>query len=178
MKQIQYKRTAAWGLALLMAAGSAYGADHKADGDRDVDRSDQMQGIEGTWVATVTPPFGAPSFLAYSSYIKGGVFIVSPDRLPPGSGTVIGNAQGSWRAVGDRQFAATHIEFRYGSLGEVVGTAKVRSLVRLISEDSLEGEGQLQLCDAMLQNCSPPAPANALATLKGRRLRAERPVSP
>lgn len=178
MEQIQYKRTAAWGLVLLMAAGGAHGGDTKADRDRDGDRSDQMQKIEGSWVATVTPPFGGPSFLAYSSYIKGGVFIVSPDRLPPGSGTVIGNAQGSWRAVSNRQFAATHIEFRYGPLGEVVGTAKVRSLVRLISEDSFEGQGQLQLCDAMLENCLPPSPANALATLKGRRLRAERPVLP
>ena len=178
MEQTRTKLVTAWGVALLLAAAAAHGADSKTDHDKDGDRDERAEPIEGTWIATVTPPFGAPSFIAHPSYIRGGVFIISPDRLPPALGTPIGNGQGNWRAVGHRQYVETHVEFRYGVLGEVVGTAKVRSIVRLTSDNSFEGSGQLQLCDAMLANCAPPAPPSQFAMLKGRRLRVEPPVVP
>ena len=132
--------------------------------------------IEGTWIATVTPPFGAPSFTGYSSYVNGGVFIVAPDRLPPALGTTIGNAQGAWRPISHGRFVSTHVELRYGPAGDVVGSAKVRAVVRLTSDDTFEGQGQLQLCDATLENCLPPGPA--LSTITGKRLRAELPILP
>ena len=163
MKQTICKLAGALGIGLLLATAGA-------------NATEPGRGIEGTWIATVTPPFGAPSFLAYSSYIEGGVFIVSPDRLPPGWGTIIGNAQGAWRTISHHRFVSTHVEFRYGPMGDVVGTAKVRAIVRLISDDAFEGQGQLQLCDAMLENCSPPS--TALATITGKRLRAELPIVP
>jgi hypothetical protein len=178
MEQTRTKLVTALSFALLLAAAGAHGADSKADRDKDGDRNEQAEEIEGTWIATVTPPFGAPSFLAHPSYIRGGVFIISPDRLPPALGTPIGSGQGGWRAAGHRQYLSTYVELRYGVLGEVVGTAKVRSIVRLTSDDSFEGSGQLQLCDAMLENCSPPAPPSAFATIKGRRLRVEPMVVP
>jgi len=178
MKQTRTKLMTAWSFALLLAATGAHAADSKADRGKDGDRNEQADEIEGTWIATVTPPFGAPSFLAHPSYIRGGVLIISPDRLPLALGTPIGSGQGGWQAVGRRQYLSTHVELRYGLSGEVVGTAKVRSIVRLTSDDSFEGSGQLQLCDLMLDNCSPPAPPSAFATIKGRRLRVEPLVLP
>jgi hypothetical protein len=178
MAQNRTRIVTAWVFAMLLAAAGAHGADSKADRDRDGKHDEQADEIEGTWIATVTPPFGAPSFLAHPSYIRGGVFIASPDRLPPELGTPVGSGQGNWRAIGHRQFLSTYVELRYGASGEVVGTARVRSIVRLTSDDSFEGWGQLQLCDPMLENCAPPAPASALATIKGRRLRVEPLVLP
>jgi hypothetical protein len=94
MEQTRTKFVTAVGLALLLATAGAHGADAKADRVKDGDRNDEAEEIEGTWVATVTPPFGAPSFLAHPSYIHSGVFIISPDRLPPALGTPIGSGQG------------------------------------------------------------------------------------
>ena len=166
------------GLVLLVAVIGAHADALGVGPDSDALASAATQKLEGTWIVTVTPPFGGPPFLAYTSYVRGGVSILSPDRLAPvpGLGTVIGNAQGSWRASGPRQFVATHVEFRYGSAGEVVGTAKVRSSARLTSDDTFEGQGQLVFCDAMLEHCTAPGPA--LATVSGRRLHAEGPILP
>ncbi|MDQ6629568.1 MAG: hypothetical protein M3Z29_14170 [Pseudomonadota bacterium] len=178
MKHAFRKSLTTAGLALLLAAGGAH-ADGSATGhDDDSDRNRGGHELEGTWIVTFTPPFGGATFLAVTSYIPGGVSILSPDRLPPvpGLGTTIGTAQGSWRAVGHRQFVSTHVEFRYGSVGEVLGTAKVRATTRLTSDDTFDGHGQLVFCDAMLDHCS--APGAALATVSGRRLRAEAPILP
>jgi hypothetical protein len=170
MKQMARKPIATVGLALMLTAVGAH-----SDG---VANRDEGHELEGTWIVTVTPPFGGPAFLGLGSYARGGVLIVSPDRLPPipGLGTVTGSAQGSWRAVGPRQFVSTHVEFRYGSVGEVLGTAKVRATTRLTSDDTFEGHGQLVFCDAMLEHCS--TPSGPLSTISGKRLRAEPPIFP
>ena len=177
MKQAIRKSLAA-GLALLLAAAGSHADISAAGYDAESDRNRGGNELEGTWIVTVTPPFGGATYLAVASYIPGGVSIVSPDRFPPvpGLGTATGSAQGSWRAVGHRQFVSTHVEFRYGSVGEVVGTAKVRATTRLTSTDTFDGHGQLVFCDAMLEHCS--APGTALATVSGRRLRAEAPILP
>ena len=166
------KNFAALALMCLLSASGAE-ANEQAGADPGSAGSD---GIEGTWILTITPPFGGAQFLAFTSYIPGGVSISSPDRLPPvpGLGTVIGSAQGSWAPVGHRRFVSTHVEFRYGTVGEVVGTVKLRATTRLTSENTLEGQGQLVFCDAVLQHCS--ATGSALATVVGTRLRAEGPL--
>lgn len=171
MKQNPCKIIASLGFSLLLAAPLATAFEF--DGN---DESDGGRQIEGTWILTVTPPFGAPSFLAISSYARGGVLVTTPDRLPPNLGNTINDALGSWRATGHRTFVSTHVEFRYGPMGNVIGTVKLRASTRITKEDAFEGVGQLQLCDATFDHCSPPSPT--LSTVMGRRLPAEPPIVP
>ncbi len=132
--------------------------------------------IEGTWILTVTPPGGAPSFRAVAAYAKGGVVVTTPDRLPPNLGNTLNDAIGAWRETGHRSFVSTQVEFRYGPMGNVIGSVKLRSAARITRYDTLEGVGQLQLCDGNLNNCSPTA--SDLAVVLGRRLVAEGPILP
>ncbi len=161
------------GLALLLSIGCAH-AEESATG-RNADDDTGARQIEGTWIATVTPP-GAPSSTGYSSYIRGGTFIVSADRFPPAFGHAAGNSQGSWRAAAHGQFVSTHVGILQSATGDVVGTFKIRASVRLTTADTFEGQGQLQLCDAMFENCAPPIPG--LSTVSGRRLHAQGPLLP
>ena len=132
--------------------------------------------IEGTWILTVTPPGGAPSFRAVAAYAKGGVVVTTPDRLPPNLGNTLNDAIGAWRETGHRSFVSTQVEFRYGPMGNVIGSVKLRATARITRYDTLEGNGQLQLCDADVANCSPAS--SDLAVVVGRRLVAEGPIVP
>ena len=174
MNQPSRKSMTTLGLALLLAIVAAHAEDSALARDADADPRGRQ--IEGTWIATVTPAPGAPSFTGYSSYIRGGAFIVSADRFPPAFGTAVGNSQGSWRAAAHGEFVSTHLGILRSVAGDVVGTFKIRASVRLTTDDTFEGHGQLQLCDATFENCAPPFPG--LSNVTGRRLHAQGPILP
>ena len=175
MNQPSRKSMTTLGLALLLAIGAAHAEESALALARDADADPRGKQIEGTWIATVTP-LGAPSSTGYSSYIRGGAFIVSADRFPPAFGNAVGNSQGSWRAAPHGQFVSTHVGILHSAAGDVVRTFKIRASVRLTTDDTFEGQGQLQLCDAMFENCAPPFPG--LSTISGRRRQAQGPLLP
>lgn len=163
-------------LALLLACG-LIGSIGKGGGvvqanDRD-DQSSSRQ-IEGTWSIVVTPPAGGPpAYLAIASFADGGVLVTSPDPSVGPSPTSSG--QGTWERTGVNRFASIHVAFMYGPGGSITGAIKINSNYRLTGRNSFEGRGQLQICDASVNNCFT---IPACSTLQGTRIKAEPPSCP
>jgi hypothetical protein len=133
--------------------------------------------LEGTWAVTVTPPAGGPpAYFSLGTYARGGVLITPPDpSVGPG---VTSTGQGKWERTGDNQFVSTHVAFTYDAGGHITGTIRIKASYQLTGKDSFEGSGQLQFCDASLNNCFTPPGCPALATLRGERIHAEPPSCP
>jgi hypothetical protein len=165
-------------LALLLACGllgslgNGRGVVQAKDKDRDDETSSQQ--IEGTWSIIVTPPAGGPpAYLAIASFADGGVMLTAPDPSVGPSATSSG--QGTWERTRENRFASTHVAFRYGLGGSIVGAIKVQSSYQLTGRDSFKGRGQLQICDASVNNCFT---VPGCATLQGTRIKAEPPSCP
>jgi hypothetical protein len=163
-------------LALLLTYG-LLGSLGKGQGVVEAkDRDDEAfsQQIEGTWSIIVTPPAGGPpAYLAIASFADGGVMLTAPDPSVGPSATSSG--QGTWERTRANRFASTHVAFMYGPGANIAGAIKINSSYRLTGRDSLEGRGQLQICDASLSNCFT---VPGCATLQGTRIKAEPPSCP
>ena len=163
-------------LALLLACG-LLGNLGKGGGvveAKDKDDEGSSQQIEGTWSIIVTPPAGGPpAYLAIASFADGGVMLTAPDPSvgPPATSS----GQGTWERTRANRFASTHVAFMYGLGGFISGAIKINSSYRLTGRDSFEGRGQLQICDASLNNCFT---VPGCATLQGTRIKAEAPSCP
>jgi hypothetical protein len=130
--------------------------------------------IEGTWRVTVTPPPGGPpAYTSFASFASGGVLITAPD--PSVSPTVTSTGQGTWERTHANHFASTHVAFTYDSNEHIAGTIKINSDYKLTGKDSFDGNGQLNFCDASLNNCFA---IPGCATLHGERIHAEPPSCP
>jgi hypothetical protein len=130
--------------------------------------------IEGTWSIVVTPPAGGPpAYLAIASFADGGVMLAAPDPSVGPSATSSG--QGTWERTRANRFASTHVAFTYGPGGFISGAIKINSSYLLTGKDSFEGRGQLQICDASLNNCFT---VPGCATLQGTRIKADPPSCP
>jgi hypothetical protein len=173
MKRKTKQAGVAISLALLIAFGilgnPGTGRGVVAAKDKD-DEASSLQ-IEGTWSVIVTPPAGGPpAYLGIASFAEGGVMLTAPDPSVGPSATSSG--QGTWERTRANRFVSTHVAFMYGPGGNIVGSIKINSSYRLTGRDSFEGRGQLQICDASLNNCfSVPG----CATLQGTRIKAEPP---
>ena len=125
--------------------------------------------IIGTWNVHIVPPAasGVPAYDSLSTHAAGGVLIVSPDpSFGPSLHTSTGH--GAWKQIGpSRNFATTHGGFVYDPGGSVVFTFKINSSI-VVDGDTFQGQGQLVICDANFDGCSPASPG--LAQLTGRRL--------
>jgi hypothetical protein len=166
------------GVALSVLALLAYGTSAGVtSGAQAKEGGANARQLEGTWRVTVTPPPGGPPpYIGFGSYASGGVLITSPDpSVGPG---VTSTGQGTWVRTGGQEFASTHVAFTYDSGGHITGTIKINSSYRLTSKDTFEGSGQLQFCDASLNNCFTPPGCPVLATLRGERIHAEPPSCP
>jgi hypothetical protein len=154
-------------LAYVMSAVATSGAQGKGE-------EENAPQLEGTWRVTVTPPPGGPpAYTSFASFASGGVLTTSPD--PSVGPSVTSTGQGTWaRTRGDR-FVSTHVAFTYDSNGHITGTIKINSRYRLTGRDSFEGNGQLQFCDASLNNCFT---IPGCATLNGERIHAAPPSCP
>jgi hypothetical protein len=141
---------------------------------KDKDDEASSQGIEGTWSVIVTPPAGGPpAYLSIASFANSGVLLTSPDPSVGPSATSTG--QGAWERARGTRFVSTHVAFRYGPEGNIAGAIKINSSYQLAGKDSFEGKGQLQICDASLNNCFT---VPGCATLQGTRIKAEPPSCP
>ncbi len=80
---------------------------------------DTSRGLVGAWVVTVSRPAGVgKNLLTFSS---DGTFFRSGDTHP-----VLSGGHGAWKRVGDREFDATYIAFRFDKNGKWIGSTKTR----------------------------------------------------
>ena len=76
-------------------------------------------GLVGAWIVTASRPAGVgKNLLTFSS---DGTFFRSGDTHP-----VLSGAHGAWKRVGDREFYATYIAFRFDQSGKWIGSTKTR----------------------------------------------------
>ena len=77
------------------------------------------RGLIGAWIVTASRPGGVgKNLLTFSS---DGTFFRSGDTHP-----VLSNAHGAWKQVGDKEFDATYIAFRFDQNGKWIGSTKTR----------------------------------------------------
>ena len=77
------------------------------------------RGLVGAWVVSASRPQGlGKNLLTFSS---DGTFFRSGDTHP-----VLSVAHGAWRRVGDKEFHATYLAFRFDQSGKWIGSTKTR----------------------------------------------------
>ena len=77
------------------------------------------RGLVGAWIVTASRPAGVgKNLLTFSS---DGTFFRSGDTHP-----VLSGGHGAWKRVGDREFDATYIAFRFDQDRKWVGSTKTR----------------------------------------------------
>lgn len=77
------------------------------------------RGLVGAWIVTASRPAGVgQNLLTFSS---DGTFFRSGDTHP-----VLSGAHGAWKRVGDKEFDATYIAFRFDQSGKWIGSNKTR----------------------------------------------------
>jgi hypothetical protein len=77
------------------------------------------RGLVGAWIATASRPAGVgKNMLTFSS---DGTFFRSGDTHP-----VLSGGHGAWKQVGDKEFDATYIAFRFDQNGKWIGSTKTR----------------------------------------------------
>lgn len=77
------------------------------------------RGLVGAWIVTASRPGGVgKNLLTFSS---DGTFFRSGDTHP-----VLSGAHGAWKRVGDNEFDATYIAFRFDQSGKWIGSNKTR----------------------------------------------------
>jgi hypothetical protein len=101
-------------LTAVMVAGCAASAGSRQDAAVETNR-----GLVGAWIVTASRPGGVgKNMLTFSS---DGTFFRSGDTHP-----VLSGAHGAWRRVGDKEFDATYIAFRFDQSGKWIGSTKTR----------------------------------------------------
>ena len=99
-------------LALVLVAGCATAT-------RQETAVETNRGLVGAWIVTASRPAGVGmNLLTFSS---DGTFFRSGDTHP-----VLSGAHGAWKRVGDKEFDATYIAFRFDQSGKWVGSTKTR----------------------------------------------------
>ena len=77
------------------------------------------QGLVGAWIVTVSRPAGVgKNLLTFSS---DGTFFRSGDTHP-----ILSGGHGAWKRVGDREFDASYIAFRFDENRKWIGSTKTR----------------------------------------------------
>jgi hypothetical protein len=100
--------------------------------------------LVGAWIVTVTRPGGVgKNMLTFSS---DGTFFRSGDTHP-----VLSGAHGAWKRVGDREFHATYIAFRFDQGGKWIGSQVVRAHF-ILSPDGNEFTGKAKVSTRDLED--------------------------
>ena len=77
------------------------------------------RGLVGAWIVTASRPAGVgKNLLTFSS---DGTFFRSGDTHP-----ILSGAHGAWKRVGDKEFDATYIAFRFDQDRKWIGSTKTR----------------------------------------------------
>jgi hypothetical protein len=100
--------------------------------------------LVGAWIVTVSRPGGVgKNMLTFSS---DGTFFRSGDTHP-----VLSGAHGAWKRVGDREFDATYVAFRFDQGGKWIGSQVVRAHF-ILSSDGTEFTGKAKVSTRDLQD--------------------------
>ena len=100
--------------------------------------------LVGAWLVTVSRPVGVgKNMLTFSS---DGTFFRSGDTHP-----VLSGAHGAWKRVGDREFHATYVAFRFDQGGKWIGSQFVRAHL-ILSPDGNEFTGKAKVSVRDLQD--------------------------
>jgi len=99
-------------LGLLIAAVAVSCASLRSTGET-------SRGLVGAWIVTASRPGGVgKNLLTFSS---DGTFFRSGDTHP-----VLSGGHGAWKRVGDKEFEATYIAFRFDQDRKWIGSTKTR----------------------------------------------------
>jgi hypothetical protein len=131
------------------------------------DQEAQERALEGSWSVTVTPPAvsGAPPFLSYHTYLRGGGVIQSSSS--PLEGDRPGH--GKWVRTGNNEFTFIIEKFLTGNpltMQSGVFILRVQETIRLTG-DSYTGRGLGQICNSDGEQCL----NLGVADTAGRRLK-------
>jgi hypothetical protein len=132
-------------------------------------RADEMTGIEGTWLSTVTTSGSSapPPFQALVTFTPGGGLVETDQSTPPSQRSA---GQGTWARTDDDQVRARFLAFLFdfdaSGHPQPQGTLIVPFTVRLSEDgDTLAGAGTFQAVDLMDK-----VVASGSFTLQGRRI--------
>ena len=99
------------------------------------------RGLVGAWIVTASRPAGVgKNLLTFSS---DGTFFRSGDTHP-----VLSGAHGAWKQVGDKEFDATYIAFRFDQDRKWIGATKTR--IHIVSgpgDDEFTGAAKVSTRD-------------------------------
>ena len=99
------------------------------------------RGLVGAWIVTASRPAGVgKNLLTFSS---DGTFFRSGDTHP-----VLSGAHGAWKRVGDKEFDATYIAFRFDQDRKWIGSTKTR--IHIVSgpgDDEFTGVAKVSTLD-------------------------------
>jgi hypothetical protein len=172
-------------LALLFSAPQASRAFSRQDDERQAEQSQggildvvqrdqeaQERALEGSWSVTVTPPAvsGAPPFLSYHTYLRGGGLIQSSSS--PLEGDRPGH--GTWLRTGNNEFTFIVEKFLTGNpLTNQSGVfiLRIQETIKL-NGDTYAGRGLGLICNSAGEQCI----NLGVASTSGKRLKA--PTTP
>ena len=124
--------------------------------------SDNRAGLAGAWIVTASRPTGVgKNLLTFSS---DGTFFRSGDTHP-----VLSGAHGTWKRVGDKEFDATYIAFRFDQSGKWIGSQKTR--IRISQgpgENEFTGVAKVSILDLQDKEQS-----TSETRLQGKRIQVE-----
>jgi hypothetical protein len=123
-------------LTAVVVAGCAASAVTRQDAPVETNR-----GLIGAWIVTASRPGGVgKNLLTFSS---DGTFFRSGDTHP-----VLSGAHGAWKRVGDREFDATYIAFRFDQNGKWIGSNKTRiRITQGPGDDEFTGVAKVSVLD-------------------------------
>jgi hypothetical protein len=103
--------------------------------------TETSRGLVGAWIVTASRPAGVgKNLLTFSS---DGTFFRSGDTHP-----VLSGGHGAWKRVGDREFDATYIAFRFDQNGKWIGSTKTRiHIIPGPGDDEFTGMAKVSVCD-------------------------------
>ncbi len=128
-------------LSLLIAVVVAGCASAGSTASRQDAGGEASRGLAGAWLVSASRPGGVgKNLLTFSS---DGTFFRSGDTHP-----VLSGAHGAWKRVGDREFDATYIAFRFDQNGKWIGSNKTRiRITQGPGDDEFTGVAKVSVLD-------------------------------
>lgn len=125
-------------------------------------RVETSGGLVGAWIVTASRPAGVgKNLLTFSS---DGTFFRSGDTHP-----VLSGAHGAWKKVGDREFVATYIAFRFDQDRKWIGSTKTR--IHIIPGPG--GNDFTGVAKASIRDLQDKEVGSAEVRLEGKRIQVE-----
>ncbi|HWH79413.1 MAG TPA: hypothetical protein VNT76_18665 [Candidatus Binatus sp.] len=142
-------------MAVVVIAGCAATAHHETG-------TETNRGLVGPWIVTASRPGGVgKNLLTFSS---DGTFFRSGDTHP-----VLSGAHGAWKRVGEKEFDATYIAFRFDQSGKWIGSTKTRiHIVPGPGNDEFKGVAKVSTRDLQDKEVG-----TSEVSLEGRRIQVE-----